>query len=100
MKQLAWYDEVDVRVAIAKRPDLPSELLDRLGRDPDARVRLCIARRSDLPLKLIERLCADPVERVRSVAVREAIARNPGVHSAQAGAASDPEPEALPAPGM
>jgi hypothetical protein len=97
--KLAFDWSVDVRLAIAERPDLPASLIERMVGDVHScepglhwRVRRAIARRADLPPAVIEQLATDDDEWVRkSIGERRALSPQ---------AASENEPEALPAPGM
>jgi hypothetical protein len=89
MQALARDPDDSVRYFLAKRRDLPPELVEALACDSDGYVRWMIAGRESLPVELIERLTKDSEPIVRRAANRQ-----------QAEAASDSEPDALPAPGM
>jgi hypothetical protein len=56
---------VGVRLAIARKKDLPLDLLDKLAGDPDTSVRGSIADSQDLPEQIKAKLVGDPVASVR-----------------------------------
>jgi len=50
-----WY----VRLAVARRPDLPPDLVEQLARDEDWEMRQAVTEREDLPPALATRLAGD-----------------------------------------
>jgi len=54
-----------VRLAIARKKNLPLDLLDKLAGDPDVSVRGAIAYRQDLPEQIKAKLVEDPAASVR-----------------------------------
>lgn len=62
------------KTAIAKRPDLPEDLIRTLANDAHKYVRRAIAERSDLPEDLVRILAKDKFEEVRqAIANRESL---------------------------
>jgi hypothetical protein len=86
-------DDEDVRCGIAQHPNLPLALMDQLAADEWWEVRLAIAQRPDLPLALAERMSSDSDEEVAARAADRLAAL---------AAAHDPvqAAETHPAPGM
>lgn len=60
-ERLAYLDSPHVffREAVAASPDLPQHAIDRLLADPDPNVRLIVAKRYDVPGDVLERLVHD-----------------------------------------
>ncbi|EYB66638.1 hypothetical protein DEIPH_ctg079orf0019 [Deinococcus phoenicis] len=68
LRQLAGQPFWQARAVLARRPDLPPELVEQLAADPDYGVRLAVAGRPALPGALRRRLGQDPHPLVREAA--------------------------------
>jgi hypothetical protein len=61
-----------VRLAVARNPNSPADLLDRLSKDPDSKVRREVAWNPNCPADLLDRLSKDEYW-----GIRIAVAENP-----------------------
>jgi hypothetical protein len=59
LERLAEDEDKVVRCTVARREDLPLDLVDRMAGDEHPFVREAIASRPDLPDDLVERLAGD-----------------------------------------
>ncbi len=70
MQALLDFPDMERRVAMAWRPDLPIAVMERLGRDLVAEVRSAVAGHPALPKALIDPLSVDSESLVRSTIAR------------------------------
>ena len=70
VKELSESPDLDMRVAVAERPDLAEEIMLNLAKDPEACVREMLAENPALPEAILEILAADPEAAVRVVVAK------------------------------
>ncbi|MFJ9340397.1 hypothetical protein ACIRP0_14035 [Streptomyces sp. NPDC101733] len=73
---LAADPDADVRAAVARHPDLPGPLNERLAKDPDPVVRAVIARRGDTAPAVRERVRSEIRDRADRIRENPASARD------------------------
>lgn len=63
------FNTESVQQALAKNPNLPESLFDKMSQSKDPDARVIMANRKDLPMDLLKRLCKDPVQKVSHAAI-------------------------------